>query len=287
MSKWFEERESDTLSIRHHVLRTVHRERSPFQEIAVVDTVDFGRMLLLDGVIQTSIRDEFIYHEMLAHVPLFAHPKPERVLVIGGGDGGTVREVLKHPSVRHVHLVEIDERVIEVSREYLPEISGDLADRRVRVTVGDGVAYLKGAKTRYDVILIDAPDPEGPATGLFTTEFYRTASEALRPDGVLGAQTESPFMQPKLVADVHRCLAAAFPSCRLYLAQVPTYSVGVWSFALAELRPSAVPKSRRPLRDMQTRYYTPEVHAAAFCLPRYVQDLLGEAQAPTRTGSTG
>src|SRR5690606_13152701 len=130
----------------------VHRERSKFQEIAVVDTVEFGRMLLLDGIIQTSLRDEFVYHEMLAHVPLFLHPRPERVLVIGGGDGGTVREVLKHPEVRRVHLVEIDERVIAVSRQYLPELASSFDDPRVEIRIDDGIEYVKRHRNAYDVV---------------------------------------------------------------------------------------------------------------------------------------
>lgn len=273
--KWLDERESDTLFIRHRITESVHKERSAFQEIEVVDTVDFGRILLLDGVIQTSVRDEFIYHEMLAHVPLFTHPKPERVLVIGGGDGGTVREVLKHPSVRHVHLVEIDERVIEVSREYLPEISCGLSDRRVKITVGDGVEYMSQVKAGYDVILVDAPDPAGPAEGLFTLDFYKDARRALRKDGVLSAQTESPFLQPDLVNEVYACISKAFPVCKLYLAQVPTYSVGLWSFSLALLRPELLGKHRKPGKGFKSRYYNAAIHDAAFALPQFVIDQLG------------
>lgn len=272
--RWLDERESDSLFIRHRVVQSVHKERSKYQEIEVVDTVDFGRMLLLDGVIQTSIRDEFIYHEMLAHVPLFSHPKPERVLVIGGGDGGTVREVLRHPGVRQVHLVEIDERVIEVSKEYLPQISCGLSDRRVKVTVGDGIEYVSQIKGLYDVILVDAPDPEGPAEGLFTADFYANARRALRKDGLLAAQTESPFTQPQLVMDIYDCISGAFPACKLYTAQIPTYSVGLWSFALALTRPEMLGKHRRPAKGFGTRYYNAQIHDAAFALPQFVVDQL-------------
>lgn len=285
--KWLDERESDTLFIRHRITRSVHKERSAYQDIEVVDTVDFGRVLLLDGVIQTSIRDEFIYHEMLAHVPLFTHPKPERVLIIGGGDGGIVREALKHPSVRHIHLVEIDERVTHVARRFLPEISCGLDDRRVKVTFDDGIEYVAQCNSAYDVILVDAPDPEGPAVGLFTHEFYKNARRALRKDGILAAQTESPFLQPDLVNDIHACISQAFPMCKLYTAQIPTYSVGLWSFALALLRPELLEKHRRPPHGFKSRYYTHQVHAAAFALPRFVLDQLGIAQGVDQTKSIG
>lgn len=273
--RWLDERESDSLYIRHRVVNSVHKERSQYQEIEVVDTVDFGRILLLDGVIQTSIRDEFIYHEMLAHVPLFTHPKPERVLVIGGGDGGTVREVLKHPSVRQVHLVEIDERVVEVSKEYLPEISCGLSDRRVKVTIGDGIEYVSQVKGAYDAILVDAPDPEGPAEGLFTRGFYTNVRRALRKDGVVAAQTESPFLMPDLVTEIYDCIAGTFPACQLYVAQIPTYSVGLWSFALATLRPEFLVKHRKPGKSFASRYYNADIHDAAFALPQFVLDQLG------------
>lgn len=272
--RWLDARDSDTLYVRHRVVNSVHKERSKYQEIEVVDTVDFGRMLLLDGVIQTSIRDEFIYHEMLAHVPLFMHPNPKRVLVIGGGDGGTVRETLKHPTVEEVHLVEIDERVIEVSKQYLPELSHGYNDPRVKITIGDGVEYMRQARNAYDVILVDAPDPEGPAVGLFTAEFYGNARDALREDGILAGQTESPFLDPKLVKDIYECIRSQFPFCTLYTAHVPTYSVGIWSFTLALRRPEMFGRHRKATEDFQTRYYNPEIQAAAFAWPQYVRDLL-------------
>lgn len=274
--QWLEARESDSLLVRYRVVNSVHKERSKYQEIEVVDTVDFGRMLLLDGIIQTSIRDEFIYHEMLAHVPLFIHPNPRRVLVIGGGDGGTVREALKHPSVEEVHLVEIDERVIEASKKYMPELSCGFSDPRVRVMIRDGVEYVAQVKDTYDVILIDAPDPEGPAVGLFTAEFYRNVRDALREDGVLAAQTESPFIDPELVKEIYACIKGQFPFCRLYNAHVPTYSVGIWSFTLALKRPEMFEAHRKPEGDFNTRYYNPDIHRASFALPEFVLELLEE-----------
>ena len=233
-------------------------------------------MLLLDGIIQTSVRDEFIYHEMLAHVPLFVHPNPKRVLIIGGGDGGTLRETLKHPSVEEVHLVEIDERVIDASRKYLPELSGGFDDPRAKVVIRDGIEYVAEVKGAYDVILIDAPDPEGAAVGLFSTDFYANARDALGDDGVLAAQTESPFIDPKLVKEIYDRIWAQFPLCRLYTAHVPSYSVGIWSFALALKRPEMFERYRRAGGEFKTRYYNSEIHAAAFALPEYILELLGD-----------
>ena len=274
--QWLDARDSDTLMIRHRGVNSVHKERSAYQEIEVIDTVDFGRMLLLDGIIQTSVRDEFIYHEMLAHVPLFVHPNPKRVLIIGGGDGGTLRETLKHPSVEEVHLVEIDERVIDASRKYLPELSGGFDDPRAKVVIRDGIEYVAEVKGAYDVILIDAPDPEGAAVGLFSTDFYANARDALGDDGVLAAQTESPFIDPKLVKEIYDRIWAQFPLCRLYTAHVPSYSVGIWSFALALKRPEMFERYRRAGGEFKTRYYNSEIHAAAFALPEYILELLGD-----------
>ena len=280
MELWFTERETDHLRVQCRIERTLHRERSPYQEIAVVESVEFGRMLVLDGIIQTSERDEFVYHEMLAHVPLFTHPRPERVLVIGGGDGGTVREVLKHPEVRRVHLVEIDERVVAVSREYLPGLAGALSDPRVDVRIADGIAYVKERRQAYDVILVDSSDPVGPAEGLFTAEFYRDAAAALRKEGILALQSESCFFTPGLVQSIYRAVDQHFPSVFLYTASIPTYSTGPWCFTLASKRYLESPAPRRARGRIQTRYYSPEIHKAAFVLPPYLKELLtGEREA--------
>lgn len=279
MSDWLIEKESDNLDIRHRILEVVHEEQSEFQHIAIVDTVDFGRILVLDGVIQTTLRDEFIYHEMLAHVPLFTHRSPRRVLVVGGGDGGTVREALKHPDVEKVDLVEIDGRVIEVSRKYLPELSAALDDPRVTVHVEDGAKFIAQSPGEYDAILIDAPDPVGPAEAIFSDTFYADVRKALRPGGVMSAQTESPFMQGDLVAAIYRRIGIAFEAPRLYLAQVPTYSLGLWSFTLATADPELLDLPPRTSDHVKTRYYTPEIHQAAFALPQFVQDLLSTSNS--------
>ena len=276
MELWFHERETDHLYIRCRIDRVLHRERSRFQDIAVLESPEMGRMLVLDGIVQTTLRDEFVYHEMMAHVPLYSHPDPRRVLVVGGGDGGTVREVLKHPGVEEVHLVEIDERVIEVCRRFLPELAGALSDPRVTIHIEDGVAYLAREADRYDVVIVDSTDPVGPGVGLFTEAFYASVARALRPGGLMVTQTESPFFNPALVQRIYRNIAAAFPRVFVFLADVPIYSIGLWSFTLGSKGPD--PRAPRlgpgELPPFPTRYYTPEVHRAAFALPRYVRDLL-------------
>lgn len=272
---WFSEWETEHLRVQHRVDEVLHRERSPYQDIVIAKSREFGRMLVLDGVIQTTLRDEFVYHEMMAHVPLFSHENPKRVLVIGGGDGGTVREVLKHSEVESVHLVEIDERVVELSREYLPELAQGLNDSRVDVRIGDGIEYVKTRESEYDAVIIDSSDPMGPAEGLFTTEFYGNVARALRPDGVMVAQSGAPFFSPELVHSTFQAVAESFNTVHLFKATVPSYSVGPFSFIFATNRPHAVPKPKRQaLGRFKTRYYSPDVHEAAFRLPVYLKELL-------------
>ncbi|HEY8417112.1 MAG TPA: polyamine aminopropyltransferase [Limnochordales bacterium] len=279
---WMKERENDDLYIGIRLSRVLHRERSRFQDIAIVDTPALGRMLVLDGIVQTTVKDEFTYHEMIVHVPMMSHPAPRRVLVIGGGDGGTVREVLKHPTVERVDLVEIDERVIALCRQYLPELSAQLDDPRVHIVVADGLEYVKHVQGEYDVVIVDSSDPLGPAVGLFKEEFYRDVYRALADGGLMVAQTESPFTTPELVKEVAAAIGRAFPpQPYVYLAVVPIYSVAEWSFTVGSKGPD--PRSPRIASDAElpfpTKYYTPEVHRAAFALPRYVRELLAGIQA--------
>ncbi|OUN01471.1 MAG: spermidine synthase [Firmicutes bacterium ZCTH02-B6] len=277
MELWLREIESDDLHIGIRVSRVLHRERSRYQDIAIVDTPGLGRMLVLDGIVQTTVKDEFAYHEMIVHVPLMSHPSPRRVLVIGGGDGGTVRELVKHVSVERVDLVEIDERVVALCREYLPELSASFDDPRVNIIIGDGIEHVSNVRGEYDVVIVDSSDPVGPAVGLFREEFYRSVYRALDDDGLMVAQTESPFGTPQLVRDVAAAVGRAFPPhAYLYLANVPVYSLGDWSFTIGSKGPD--PRTPRlpegASLPFATRYYTLEVHRAAFALPRYVQELL-------------
>lgn len=276
MELWFTEIHTPNFTLGLRVRETLHREKTPYQELAVLDTFEFGRMLVLDGIIQTTEKDEFVYHEMLVHIPLFTHPRPRRVMVVGGGDGGTVREVLRHPTVEEVELVEIDERVIEVSRRFLPSLSQALDDPRVTVKVTDGIKRVGEARGEFDVILVDSTDPVGPAVGLFHEGFYAAASRALGPGGVFAAQTECPWVTPETTLRAFRGIAASFPVTRLYTAKVPTYSNWSWSFTVGSLgRDPLAPEVPGPEADrLPTRYYTGALHRAAFVLPRFVEELI-------------
>ncbi|MCL6548946.1 MAG: polyamine aminopropyltransferase [Alicyclobacillus sp.] len=273
MELWFTERQTDNLTIGLRVTKTLHSEQTRYQGLDVVETAEYGRMLVLDGCIMTTDYDEFVYHEMLAHVALHTHPQPKSVLVVGGGDGGVIREVLKHPSVERAVLAEIDDRVIEASKRFFPQISSGFGDPRVDVQVTDGIQYVADHPGEFDVILVDSTDPVGPAVGLFSREFYRSVHRALREDGVFAAQTESPFVNRELIRRVFSDVRSVFAQTHLYLAYVPTYPTGMWSFTLGSKRHQPLP-GPQAARTAGLRYYSPEVHRAAFVLPPFVQELI-------------
>ncbi|AKX94627.1 spermidine synthase [Moorella thermoacetica] len=271
---WFSELQTPDLAISVRLNQTLHHEKTPYQELAVVDTEAYGRMLLLDNIIQTTVKDEFFYHEMIAHVPLNTHPNPRTALVIGGGDGGVVREIVKHPSIEKVTLVEIDARVVANAREYLPEIACGLDDARVEIRFEDGIEHVRQRENTYDVIIVDSTDPIGPAVGLFSAEFYRNVYRALKADGVFVAQTESPIFNSRLIRRIQRDLKEIFPIARLYLTTVPTYPGGLWAFSLGSKKYDPLEVDWRQAPKIATRYYTPAIHQAAFSLPPFVQEFL-------------
>ncbi len=273
MELWYTEKQTENVGITCKVLNTLHVEKTEFQGLAVIETLQFGRMLVLDGMVQTTIKDEFVYHEMITHVPLNSHPNPRNVLVIGGGDGGAIREIVKHPLVERATLVEIDRRVVEVSREYLPEISCGLDNPKVTVIYDDGIKHVKDNPDTYDVIMVDSTEPVGPAVELFSGSFYSSIFKALKEDGLFVAQTESPFFNADLITNCHKEISRAFPITKLYLASVPTYPSGLWSFTMGSKKydPES-PASAAP--GYPTRYYTPGVHKGAFMLPKFVEELV-------------
>lgn len=279
---WWTEAQTRALRLGLRCTAVLERCRSAYQEVAVLQTEQYGRLLALDDVVMTTEADEFVYHEMLVHPALAACERPRHVLVVGGGDGGAVREVLRHPSVERVVLAELDEEVVRLCRAHLPTVAGALGDPRVEVRIGDACEYLRAApRASFDAILVDAPDPVGPARGLFERGFYLAARHALTPAGVLAAQTESPFLHADLIRRIQTDLAALFPLVRLYWAVVPTYPGGMWTFSLASAGPDPLaPGLAERCRDLPTRYWTPEVHRAAFALPPFVAELLPSA---TRT----
>ncbi len=274
MDLWFTEMQTPIMAICCKTKRTLFTDKSQFQEIGIIDTEQFGRMLVLDSIIQTTIEDEFVYHEMITHVPLFTHKNPTKVLVVGGGDGGAIREILKHPSIEKAVLVEIDGKVVEACKEYLPEISCGLSDARAEVVIDDGIKYIKEHKNEFDVISIDSTDPIGPAVGLFAGEFYRAVFEALKDDGIFVAQTESPFFNKELISRVYNDISSIFPITRMYTAFVPTYPGGLWSFTMGSKKYDPLEVDKDSIPDMDTKYFTPDIYKAAFVLPRFAQDLL-------------
>jgi spermidine synthase len=275
MELWFTEFQTQNLGLTARIKETLYMGKSDFQDVAVVDTYEFGRMLVLDGVFQTSIYDEYIYHEMIAHVPLFLHPDPRQVLVLGGGDGGSVREVVKHPTVQRVELVEIDGLVVEVSKKFLPEISSALISNhpKVHLKIGDGIAHMARAENQYDVIIVDCSDPIGPGEGLFTYGFYKDVYKALKPDGLFVQQTESPFYHQPLLKRLRKDIESLFPLTRTYLAHIPLYPGGTHCFTIGSKRYDPLTADTRA-PDFATRYYNKELARSCFVLPNFIQELL-------------
>ncbi len=274
MELWYTEYQTSSVGITCKTSKTYHAEKTRFQDLALIETEQFGRMLVLDGTVQTTIEDEFVYHEMITHVSLFTHPNPKKVLVIGGGDGGAIREIIKHPSIEEAVLVEIDDRVIQVSKEYLPEISCALTDRRVEVVIGDGIKYVREHKNEFDVIMVDSTDPVGSAAGLFAVDFYKTIFSALKEDGIFVAQTESPFFHKTLINNVYNDVLSIFPIVKLYTCSIPTYPSGYWSFTMGSKKYDPETIDINNILELDTKYYCREIHKAAFCLPKFVRDLL-------------
>lgn len=271
---WFTERQTKDMKISVRVKKTLHQELTPFQSLAVLDTEQFGRMLTLDNIIQTTVKDEFVYHEMITHVALNTHAAPKKVLVIGGGDGGAVREIIKHQSVEKAVHCEIDGAVIEASRRFLPEISCAMDDPRVEIIVDDGIKHVQENKNTYDVIMVDSPDPIGPAVGLFSVSFYKDIFASLKEDGIFVAQTESPFFNRDLIPGLYRDISGIFPVTRLYLAVVPTYPGGLWTFTMGSKKYDPLEVDISGIPQLDTKYYSPDMHRACFVLPPFVKELL-------------
>lgn len=274
MELWIKEEQIENAVMTYKVKETLHIEKTKYQDLAIVDTYEFGRMLLLDGIVQTTIGDEYVYHEMITHIPLYTHKNPKKVLVVGGGDGGSIREILKHESVEKAVLCEIDERVVELSKKYLPEISCGLNDPRAEVIIGDGIKYVLDHKNEFDVIIVDSTDPIGAAEGLFNVNFYKSLYDCLTPDGIFVAQTETPFYLPKVVKQVYDDVNNVFPITKLFMAAIPTYPSGYWSFTMGSKKydPELTDISKIP--DFDTKYYHKDLHKASFVLPKFVKNLI-------------
>ncbi len=274
------------LGLALRVDRVLEARHTGLQDLVVAECGPLGRVLILDGAIQAAEFDESGYHEMLAHVPLLTHPDPRRVLIIGGGDGGTLREVLRHPEVEHAELCEIDAGVIEACRRHLPSLAGSFDDPRAQVHIADGIEFVRRARNAYDVIIVDSSDPEGPAVPLFGADFYREVRTALRPGGLVASQMESHFLYPQLISKIVGVLEETFPLARYYQTCVPSYLSGVIGFSLASLGPDplAGPDPERAASLGRMAYYSPLVHRAAFVLPPRALALLPPAAAAAQGG---
>ena len=283
MDLWFSEYHTKNVRFSIRVDSQLYSGQSEFQRIDVFSSPDFGRFLVLDGYMMMTERDEFIYHEMITHVPMSVHPNVKKILVIGAGDGGVAGELLRFPTVEHIDLVEIDEQVVNVCREFLPFTAKSLDDPRVHVHFEDGMRFVRSVENEYDLIIVDSTDPFGPGEGLFTKEFYGNCWRALREDGVMVNQHESPFYQNDAIAvkRAHKRIVESFDLSMVYQAHIPTYPSGHWLFGFST-------KKYHPLNDfrpqywkslgLKTRYYNTQLHVGAFALPNYVEDLLKDVE---------
>jgi spermidine synthase len=270
--KWCTEVYRDT-ALSFKIKKKLYSKRSKYQMVEVWKTEKHGNMMALDGCYMVSTAEEFVYHDMLTHVPMFSHPDPQDILVIGGGDGGTVRELIKHKGVKSIDFVDIDEDVYTVSKKYFPGlVKGIEQDKRVHFKFGDGIKFVKEAKNRYDVILIDGTDPSDIAGGLFSQEFFSDVKDALKADGIMAMQSEDPHYDSDIIRNVQHRLKKLFKEVDLYLAFMPIYPSGMWSFSYASKKydPRVIRNTKSKIKKFS--YYTPEVHKAAFALPQFVKD---------------
>jgi spermidine synthase len=274
---WYTELHEGQSGLTIKVDRILKSTQSEFQRIDVLDTKDFGKILVLYGSLMVSDKDNNAYNEMITHVPLFSHPAPKQVLIIGGGDCGALTEVLKHPEVEQCTMCELDHTVVETSLEFFPDLCHGIKDPRARITYQDGKLFIEESDQKYDIVILDLSDPVGPAADLFQEEFHRQVFDRLNDDGILIAQTESPFFNPKTTRAVHANLKRIFPIVRVYTCFMPIYPSSYWSFAFCSKKYDPIKDFDRQRWDRlgpSTRYYNADIHTGAFALPQFVQDLL-------------
>ncbi len=283
MQLWFSEMQTPNVKFSIRVNRQLYSGKSEFQRIDVFESPEFGRFLTLDGYMMLTEKDEFIYHEMITHIPMAVHPNVKKVLVIGAGDGGVVRELVRYPEIEQIDLVEIDELVVEVCKKYLPKTACQLDDERVTIYYEDGLRFIRSCEDKYDLIIVDSTDPFGPGEGLFTKEFYGNCYKALHEDGIMINQHESPFYEEDAAAcqKAHKQIVQSFPISRIYQAHIPTYPSGHWLFGFASKKYHPLKdlqEARWNLRGLSCNYYTTTLHKGAFYLPSYVEELLKDVE---------
>jgi spermidine synthase len=289
---YFTENVAPGVRVAFEAERLRYQVKSSLHEKVVIDNAHFGRMMMIDGAVQLSSADAFVYHEMMSHVPLLAHGRAERVLIVGGGDCGLAAEVLRHRSVRKVVQIEIDPQVVKLARRYFADMNAAVfSDRRFRLTIGDGADFVARTDERFDLILVDSTDPGGVSMPLFTETFYRNARGCLKPGGLLIAQIGVPFLQAQAFQGALERLAAVFPLVSCYLVPVPCIFGGPLAFGWASSTVSwdgpglDVLTARHAASRIATRYYTPEVHRASFALPGCVRDVVNAATRPYEEGA--
>ena len=283
MEMWFSELHTENVKMTIRIDRQLYSAESEFQRIDVFESPEFGKFVTLDGDVIFSEADEFVYNEMVTHVPMAVHPDVKKVLIIGGGDGGVAREFTLYPEIEEIDVVEPDEMFVEVCRKFFPEAAEGFDDPRVKVTYQDGLRFLRGCNGEYDIIINDSTDPFGHTEGLFTKEFYGSCYRALKEDGIMVYQHGSPFFDEDESAfrAMHRKVYRSFPISRVYQAHIPTCPSGYWMFGFASKKYHPLedfsPK-RWKARGIETEYYTTNLHRGAFMLPKYVEDLLKEEE---------
>lgn len=278
---WFTDKdENQALSLRH-TGNVLFNETSPYQQVRVLESYSHGKFLAINNMVMATERDEFHYHEMIAHPALQSHPSPKRVLVIGGGDGGTIREVLRYPQLEKVTMVEIDEAVVRAAKAHLPSLSCQFDHPKLDLKIADGIQFVKDAAAEsFDLVIVDGSDPVGPAEGLFTAEFFQNCHRVLKKDGIFVTQAESPLFHEQALIDLNHCLKNIFPRVHTLLFYAPTYPTGMWSLQLAPKNGgdlSAAPAAADGFaREHRLRYYNGAIHGASFALPGFVRSMLKE-----------
>jgi spermidine synthase len=278
---WFTEKWAPDVNFSIQITKHIHQEKTPYQNIAFYNSKTFGKFFTLDGIMMANEKDEFIYHEMIIHTPLSINPQIERVLVIGGGDGGSVRELTKYETIKKIDMVEIDERVVRLCQIHLPQTSSKLVDPRVSLYFEDGLAYVQNTKETYDLIIVDSTDPIGPGEGLFTMTFYNNCYRILTKEGILINQHESPYFDKESLEmqRAHKKIKNLFPIAEVYQAFIPTYPSGHWLFGFASKKYHPIQDFRIAFSEkkgLKTRYYNSEIHKGSFALPNYVKTKLSE-----------
>lgn len=274
MSDWYDELFRDRIRYGLRVVERLFEAESDFQKVEIVETPQWGRVLVIDGIFMTSEREEHFYHELLVHPALVTVAKPRRVLVIGGGDGGTAREVLRHPGVESCVMVEIDGTVVDACKKYLPTIGTAWGDPRLDLRITDGIAYVRDTdEGPFDVVLLDGTDPVGPGEGLFNRAFYDDVARVLAPEGVFALQSESPLLLPEVFYEIQRTLREVFPRVHPYFGPAPLYAAGQWSwtFATRHVDPLAVRREQLAEVEAGCKHYNGDVHRAAFAVPNDVR----------------